>query len=295
MKIVHSLWTKPFKKALHEKQPNYGGWPSKSFLYMSWALSCLQFRKFYDNVELVTDAAGYELLIEKLKLPYTNVQVVLDAINHYPEKLWAAGKLYAYQLQDTPFVHADGDVFIWEKFTPTLENSSLLAQHFDATNGHYKHSLEEAEKFGFHIPEVIQEYVKDDSNFSGHSAGIIGGSDLEFFQKFCHASFKVMDENIDKYHVDFKATSYALLYEQFLFSALARQDQKQVTCLIDDNLLSELHINISDFNNKYRERFKYAHMAGFQKKRPQYGYELRNQLQVDYPEHLELIQRIIHD
>jgi len=295
MKIVHSLWTKPFKNALNEKLPNYGGWPSKEFLYMSWALSCLQFRKFYNDVELVTDKDGYQLLIEKLKLPYTSVKVVLDAINHYPEKLWAMGKLYAYKIQETPFLHVDGDVFIWEKFKPTLVHASLIAQHFDITNGHYNHALQEAQKFGFHLPDVINNYVKNNSNASGHNAGIIGGSDIEFFQKFCNESLNMIDENKGKYTVNFKATSYALLYEQFLFSALARQDKKNVTCLIDNNLLEELYINISDFNNKYKERFKYAHVAGFQKQRLQFGYELRNQLQVDYPDYLELIQRIIND
>jgi len=262
---------------------------------MSWTLSCLQFRKFYTDVELVTDRSGYQLLIEKLKLPYTSVKVVLDDINHYPKKLWAAGKLYAYKIQDTPFLHVDGDVFIWGKFTPTIEKATLIAQHFDTTNGHYNHALKEAAKFDFYLPDVILNYAKNNSNASAHNAGIMGGNDIEFFQKFCHESFRIMNKNINKYNVNFKATSYALLYEQFLFSALAKQDKKKVTCLIDDNLLEELYINISDFNNKYKERFKYAHVAGFQKQRLQFGYELRNQLQVDYPNHLELIQRIIHD
>ena len=160
---------------------------------------------------------------------------------------------------------------------------------------HLHFALEEAEKFDFYVPEVIREYVKNTPDASGHNAGIIGGSDLEFFQKFCHVSFDMIEKNRDKYAADFKASSYALLHEQFLFSALARQEKKNVTCLIDDTLLSELHLNISDLNNKYQERFKYAHVAGFQKGRPQFGYELRNQLQVDYPEHYELIQKIIHD
>ena len=42
---------------------------------MSWVLSCLSLRNYYDDVELYTDKLGYELLIEKLRLPYTYVHV----------------------------------------------------------------------------------------------------------------------------------------------------------------------------------------------------------------------------
>ncbi len=80
---------------------------------MSWTLSCLNLRKFYENVELVTDEVGYRYLIEKLKLPYSSVRVELDCINTYPSSLWAIGKLYTYGIQNEPFIHVDGDVYIW--------------------------------------------------------------------------------------------------------------------------------------------------------------------------------------
>ncbi len=106
MKIIQSFWSKPsYKKKnvkLHDR--NNGGWTDKKYNYFSWALSCLQFRKYYDDVELITDEIGYNILIEKLKLPYTKVDVCLDKINHYHEDLWALGKIYAYSIQNTPFI-----------------------------------------------------------------------------------------------------------------------------------------------------------------------------------------------
>ncbi len=75
MKIVHSYWSKPNliqKKA----SQNLGGWTHRAFNYMSWALSCLKFKEFYPNIELVTDQKGKELLIDRLGLPYTSVKVV---------------------------------------------------------------------------------------------------------------------------------------------------------------------------------------------------------------------------
>lgn len=70
MKIVQTFWSggaNPLEKAY--------GWPLSEYNMMSWVLSCLSLRKYYDDVELYTDKLGYELLIEKLRLPYTYVHV----------------------------------------------------------------------------------------------------------------------------------------------------------------------------------------------------------------------------
>ena len=45
---------------------------------MSWTLSCLSLREHYDEVALYTDQKGYDVFINKLHLPYTEVNVVYD-------------------------------------------------------------------------------------------------------------------------------------------------------------------------------------------------------------------------
>ena len=97
MKIVQSFWTKPFLsggKGMAGTRLN-GGWPEKKFNYFSWALSCLQLRKYYDNVQLVTDDLGKELLIEKMQLPYSSVTTDLNQLDKYNANLWALGKICA--------------------------------------------------------------------------------------------------------------------------------------------------------------------------------------------------------
>ena len=132
MKIIHSYWSKP---ALYTgkgvKEKTFGGWPSKKYEYMSWALSCLSFKKFYPNIELITDAYGKKTLVDELQLPYTSVKIELDVLNKYPTQLWALGKLHAYSLQEEPFIHVDNDIFIWRKFDDEIENAHLIAQHVD--------------------------------------------------------------------------------------------------------------------------------------------------------------------
>ena len=73
MKIVQTFWSggaNPLEKAY--------GWPLPEYNMMSWVLSCLFLLNDYDQVELYTDQRGYDVLIEKLHLPYTAVHVVYD-------------------------------------------------------------------------------------------------------------------------------------------------------------------------------------------------------------------------
>ena len=52
----------------------------------------------------------------------------IDSLNEYDENLWALAKIKAYQTMNVPFLHVDGDVFIWKPFDSKLLASGLIAQ-----------------------------------------------------------------------------------------------------------------------------------------------------------------------
>ena len=85
MKIIQSFWTGN-KNSLTDSY----GWLLPIFNYLSWIISCNQLRRYYDDVTLVTDSQGYDVLINKLHLPYTDVIVSLDCLNHYNQNLFAS-------------------------------------------------------------------------------------------------------------------------------------------------------------------------------------------------------------
>lgn len=105
MRIVQTFWTAG-KDPLRESF----GWLHPEYNLMSWALSCLSLRSHYDEVALYTDSVGKQLLIDKLKLPYTEVNVVFDDFKCLPQH-WALSKIKTYSLQTGPFLHVDGDVY----------------------------------------------------------------------------------------------------------------------------------------------------------------------------------------
>ena len=285
MKIVQSLWSKPGEKpgAKHFPEINKCGWPDKKYNYISWALSCLQFRKYYDEVELVTDKAGCDLLVDRLGLPYTSVKVVLDDLNDYHPHLFALGKIYAYSIQDKPFVHADGDVYIWEKLPPRLENAPLVCQTIeggiDYHNWYAGMFMEMAENFEYY-PDILDESISKHGAIVAVNAGIMGGNRIDFFQYYTKEAFRFVDTNT-RHLSRINVKNYNLIFEQFLFHALAEEQNIEIRYYNPGFI--RFWNDISDFTT-VPSRTKYIHTMGAIKKSRHTADGLEYQLQSQYPD-----------
>ncbi len=281
MKIIQSYWTKPSLKKdnLHITDRNKGGWLDRKYNYFSWALSCLTFRKFYDEVELFTDKQGAELLITKLKLPYTKVHIVLDALNKYHPDLWALGKLYTYGLQKKPFLHVDGDVYIWNNFEDVLLNGKLIAQNLEKKFNYYEETYKEVQSHFNYIPSTIVNHFNNDKNFSGINAGIIGGNDLSFIELYVRTAFDFVNKNIDvldKINIGL----FNNFYEQCLFKTMA--DEKNIDVMYLKTSINDRFDGLVDFTGTSSNTW-YIHAVGIYKKRIETGELLENHLKKDYP------------
>lgn len=264
MKIIQSLWIKPSlkKMELNYSDRNKGGWLNKKFNYMSLALSCLQFKKYYNQVELVTDSLGYDLLINKLELPYTKVDVKLDDLNDYHPDLWALGKIYAYSIQKEPFIHVDGDVFIYDKFNVELENSPLIVQNIEKGFSFYNDVVKEIEDNFDYIPEEILKSKENNQQIIAVNAGLLGGSNIEFIQNYSKEAFKFVNDNLHKIH-KINIGMFNTVYEQFLFHALAESRNIQISCYLSKvNNAFDYLAELTDLPHKRN----YIHTVGFYKK-----------------------------
>jgi hypothetical protein len=210
MKIVQSFWSKPY---FSSSRPS----SRKLFTLMSWAFSCLQLRKFNDDLELITDNRGKEILIDKLHLPYTKVSTSLEDINDYDESLWAIGKIHAYQQQAAPFLHVDGDVFVFDEFDEKCQVAPLVALH--PHNAYLDSEFTQTVMLELHaagvlFPRWIQR--KPAGMQFSINAGIIGGNDVAFFQQFSAEAFRFVKDNIHKIHGDNRG-DFNTIFEQLLF------------------------------------------------------------------------------
>lgn len=260
MKILQSFWSGN-RDSLKEGY----GWPSPVFHYASWILSCNQLRKYYDDVILVTDRAGYDILVNKLHLPYTDVIVCLDELSKYSPDLWALAKIKAYAALDGPFIHVDGDVFVWDRFDSCLGTHDLIAQNIETATGYYRMMWNGIRPAIDILPEAMEKYDQG-INHKAYNMGIFGGNDIPFIKDYCRQAFDFVDRNLDKVN-KLKGINFNIFFEQVLLYELATRYGKDVATYIKDDIGDNEYKGLADFDNVPEEK-KYLHLLGFYKKIP---------------------------
>ncbi len=305
MKIVQSYWSSPSPLFESSNRPeggtNFisplwglggcGGWLSAEYHWLSWALSVLQLRQFYDEVELVTDAAGKAILIDTLKLPYTSVQVVFDeALAAYPHDLWALAKIYAYSIQDKPFLHIDGDVYIWKRFEPQIEDAPLVAQNFEVDFPFYREPLRSMQEAFNNVPTCMLEELNQEKSIFSSNTGVIGGHLIEIFQEYKHLAFGVIDDNVNNLHL-VEVKHFNICFEQFLYHCLAKSKGISLSYVIDNQgQFDPSYPNFADFH-KVPYQTWYVHCMAEYKRQEVVVQHLAKRLRQDYPNHYYHILR----
>jgi len=285
VKIIQSFWSGQNNDIFDNR-----GWLSYEYHWLGWILSCNQLRKFYDEVELYTDSFGYEILIKKLKLPYTKVHVILDEMKNYPKDLWAIAKIKTYELQDKPFLHIDGDVFIWDKFPDELIAGSLIAQNLENTTDYYREMWNEIAPQLSYIPDEILNYHNNISNL-GCNMGIIGGNDIAFFQEYTKKSFEFVDKNKENWK-KFNLFNFNIFFEQELFYEMATLQQKYISYLFDEVWGDNSYLGLGNFQDVPHKRF-YLHLLGNFKRRLQICKSLESYVLKEYPQNFMRLKNLL--
>jgi hypothetical protein len=253
MKIIQSFWSgnqTDFKN-------NYG-WYNYKYNWLSWILSCHQLVKHHKEVELYTDRFGYDILITKLQLPYTKVHVILDDLNGYHKDLWAMAKIKTFQMQDEPFLHVDGDVFVWESLTDKFKNANLVTQNLEITTDYYGKMWNDiAPNLNF-MPSEMANYNNKRSSFACNM-GIIGGNDIKFFKEYTKISTAFVDNNINSWS-NINGFNFNIFFEQVLFYEFAKIKNKKVDFLFEKVSEDNNYIGFGDFH-KVPDK-TYLHLLG---------------------------------
>jgi hypothetical protein len=249
---------------------------------MSWALSCCQLRKFYKDVELVTDNFGKMLLIERMQLPYTKVTLRLNNIDSYHHHLWALGKITAYEIQREPFIHVDGDVYIFDAFDKAITESDLACQNLDLNLVDYDNALKHVGRHFSNIPGQLSEAAASQSDVIGSNAGILGGKNVAFFREYTAIARKFIDDNVEVLD-RFPLPDFNIIFEQYLFYCLAKTKKLSVGTVFaepDSGGVPERCVRF----HKVPTQAKYIHMiAGF-KRNNTLAQSVRQLLRIEHPE-----------
>jgi hypothetical protein len=278
MRIIQSFWSCNQTNLLTARS----SWLAPEYKLMSWALSCLQLNKFYSNTVLYADSIAAKLLIDDLKLPYSDVVCCLDKLNTYHTDLWALAKIYAYAEQKKPFLHVDCDVYIWKAFDENLLNGELIAQSLEKAKHLYNKIMNQMEAELTYIPHIMKDIDRNDS-FYCFNAGVLGGNDIDFFQEYCAQAFYLVNNNVHNLS-RINVVDFNIYFEQFLFHYLAKKENKKVKLLLDDITDDGLYKGLGDFIEVPHNK-QYLHLIGTYKRYPIVCTELANRLRLDYPEY----------
>lgn len=165
---------------------NHVGFNSEKMFVAAAHLSVILNLNHFDEVELVTDQRGKELFIDKWNIPFTNVVVCLDKLNHINSHHWAIGKLEACSIQTEPFMHQDLDVFWFKKPPSLVYESDVCFQNLEndrIIHGFYLELMHHANDF-FEKKKPFVDY----STINAVNCGIMAFNDLSVINDwYAHA------------------------------------------------------------------------------------------------------------
>lgn len=279
MRIIQSAWACNQSNILTSNS----GWLSPEYNLMSWTLSCLQLKQFYPEVVLYCDQVYAEMLIDNLQLPYSDVVCNLDDLNKYHPQLWALPKIYTYSQQEKPFLHVDGDVFIWKEFSDQLLKGDLIAQNIEAATDYYQKIMTSLELGLSYFPNEIVDERKSKKPILAYNAGILGGNDISFFKEYTSKAFEFVDKN--RLHLSkINISSFNIFFEQYLFYCLVNKQNKKVNVLIPETIGDNQYKGFGDFTKVPYEKH-YLHLLGNYKKNDYFCKQMADRLRQDYPEY----------
>ena len=283
MKIIQTCWFNAPKKL-------DAGWISTKYHLMSWGLSSLSYSKFYPKIKLITDVFGKELLIDKLSLPYHSVSLAQEYYKPEFEKLWVLRKLYSYAIQDAPFIHADGDTYLFKPFDSEIMNAPLLGQNMEYDHPCYVAGYAEVLEKCNYIPNYVKKDA--DNTLSAVNAGIMGGNDYDFYKYLFKEINDFVNQNCN--HIEeLEGFTFNIFLEQFIFKKLADKSKLHIAYQVKKPIGYPYEYNLFDFWNLPNNN-SYIHVMNY-KKNPTICEQMAQRLYIENPELYERITKVSHE
>ncbi|TCJ19601.1 hypothetical protein EPD60_00310 [Flaviaesturariibacter flavus] len=259
------------------------GWARPEYHLISWAFSALQLRSLYGEVELYGNSAAISLLVEDLELPYAQVHDTHDSFGLPHPNLWALPKIWTYSLQNEPFLHVDGDVFLFEKFSNTLHGAGLVAQNPEVATEYYTSTQKMlTSHFSYFPPSVKDDFAKD-VPIMAVNAGILGGTNTAFLNAYAASAMEYVDRNIpslSRINVD----RFNVFFEQHLYYCMARESGLDITYLFPEPFYDRGYMYLGNFHEAPVKR-TYLHLLGHFKKDEVTCRQMASKFRSLYPEY----------
>ena len=296
MRAVWSFWTKPFHAF-------YGGlWSSEKHHLLAWVLSVETARKHYPDTSLFTDDRGARVLVDALRLPFTELSTELGRVADNGHEWFNLGKLYAYRAQTAPFVHVDYDVFLWKRLPVWAETAAMFAQSPEWLPGMQPFYRPDActqaiRSTGGWLPEEWHWYLSIGGNVAVN-CGILGGRDVAFLSYYADLAIRIIEHpNNQAAWSSLKANvADAILVEQFFLGACVDYHRGRAGSRFQDLKVAYLFPTFDHaFDEERAAALGFTHLINGAKTNAALLARLERRVEQDYPEHYERCLRYVAD
>ena len=295
MRAVWSFWSKPF-------HAYYGGvWCKPLHHMLAWGLSVRAAGRHYPETVLVTDREGKDLLAGRLGLRFAQVTTDLEQLNSADPEWWALGKLLAYSLQDSPFVHLDTDVFLWKPLPQYLVDAPVFTQNGESHGvyGTFYHPEHVEQAFAQHSLKLPVEWEWTRSNrthIPAESCGILGGSNVAFIRHYAHRAIDLIQcpEHAVAWSHIARKQDFNIVLEQFLLAACVDFHSTH-----PDSPFYGVHVEhlfpteLAPCNPRHAARAGFTHLIAGGKSHPGVGKRLEERLWREDPAYFRRCERVL--
>ncbi|MBP8763350.1 MAG: hypothetical protein KBH21_05720 [Acetoanaerobium sp.] len=261
---------------------------------MSWTLSCLSLKDSLGTIELYANKKGIDVLADLIGLPY-------DKLHEFPQTwklpssdLWALPKVYTYSLQKEPFIHIDGDVYIFEKFPEAITNASVVAQNIELFTDYYYSVMPLIKQHFNYIPQYVTNDFSSMCNLKALNAGILGGNDLVFFEKFTDEVYRYINLNLSCLSA-IDVSRFNVFFEQHLCYNMSNIFNKKIEYLLEPMYCDNGYNDLAQFHKIASGECPYIHLLGNYKRDLFTCQQMEKTLMCLYPNYYERILKIMQD
>ncbi|MCQ2337231.1 MAG: hypothetical protein MJ010_08665 [Paludibacteraceae bacterium] len=263
------------------------GWLEPKYNALSWILSANQLIKYYDDVELYTDEFGRELLIGMLGIDYTKIHKInFDVI--FRDDLWATAKIKTYAEQNEPFIHIDGDFYLWNPFPTYVNNANIIVQNKeDATNDYYTKNWSIYEPKLTFLGEAMCHFGMKTKRYA-YNMGVFGGCNIDFIKRYSIAALDFVNKNMDSL-MSYSLNNFNVFFEQVLLYEMVHKENEKVSVLLNGEVEKCNYAVLSNFNlvPKFSD---YTHLMATAKKQTHFCFDVLNNVIRFYPSYFDKIQ-----
>lgn len=256
---------------------------------MSWALSSLTISKFYPDLHLVTDEIGKHILIDRLNLPYSSFSLEFNEYKSIvKDEPWPMRKLFVYSLQKKPFLHVDGDIYIWKEFPKSMLNAPLVAQNIDFNLSFYLEAYRFLSSSSLQLPDELMNLRE----VYGSNAGIMGGNNHAFFDEIFSVAKQILLKNEDRIvstNLDYLGT----FLEQSLFFYYAKSNGIDINYLFDFIVSEENCPSLQEFS-RLPNQCDFIHLMRGKSNSLLLNF-LSQRIQLDHPEASDAIKDYLNE